>query len=275
MVAEQFTEFKTLQFEGREVANPTGQHLESSITQLVVGYNLTSRVALQISVPFIYRSFERPEGFAMDRGTESGLGDVSLVADAVVFLLEPHESDLALSVSLLGGVKSPTGATDRLKEEFNEIEVPAAPQSGIHGHDLTLGSGSFDGIFGAQTAVRYRRFFFEAGGFYYLRSEGAHGYEYADGVIGFGGPGVHFVRRQHRQLSLQFLISGEHKGRDRFRGELAEDTGNTSVYLGPRVLISLGKVSAELGGEIPVSIDNTALQAVPNYRLRARFVLQF
>src|SRR4051794_36869253 len=34
-VAEQFTHFGTLQFEGKEVPNPTGQHLDSSITQLV------------------------------------------------------------------------------------------------------------------------------------------------------------------------------------------------------------------------------------------------
>jgi hypothetical protein len=42
-------------------------------------------LALQANVPFIYRSFERPEGFAIDQGAESGLGDVSLLAKLVLF----------------------------------------------------------------------------------------------------------------------------------------------------------------------------------------------
>ena len=87
-VSEQFTHFGTLQLDGDEVANPTGQYLNSSITQLVLGYSINSRFGLQINVPLIYRSFERPEGFAIDRGTESGLGDVSLLAKFVLFQTE-------------------------------------------------------------------------------------------------------------------------------------------------------------------------------------------
>src|ERR1700736_1952501 len=84
-VGEQFTRFATVQIDGREVANPTGQYENSSITQLVAGYQINSRFALQISVPLIYREFKRPEGFAIDRGTVSGLGDVSLLLRTVLF----------------------------------------------------------------------------------------------------------------------------------------------------------------------------------------------
>ena len=49
------------------------------------GYSFNSRFALQVNVPLIYRSFQRPEGFAIDRGTESGLGDVSLLGKLVLF----------------------------------------------------------------------------------------------------------------------------------------------------------------------------------------------
>ena len=44
-IAEQFTHFGTLQFDDHEVANPTGQRLESSITQFVVGYEIDNRLA--------------------------------------------------------------------------------------------------------------------------------------------------------------------------------------------------------------------------------------
>jgi hypothetical protein len=292
-VAEQFTHFGTLQIDGREVANSAGQYLDSSITQLVPGYSITSRFALQLNVPLVYRSFERTEGFAIDRGTESGLGDISLLGKFVVFRKEAGggrsvafddpknpritrtEPSFTVSAVLIGGVKLPTGDTRRLKEEFNEIEVEGAPESGIHGHDLTLGTGSFDGVFGAQTSLRYHGFFFEADAQFMLRSEGAYDYHFADDLSWSGGPGYYLLRRPNALVGVQCAVSGEHKGLDQFRGEPAEDTGITSVFVGPRIVASVGKISGELAAEFPVSIDNTALQVVPDYRLRASVAVRF
>jgi hypothetical protein len=292
-VAEQFTYFGTLQLDGSEVANPTGQYLASSITQLVGGYSFNSRFALQINLPLIYRSFERPEGFVIDRGTESGLGDISLLGKFVLFHhesggraelkfddpknphFESHEPDFTISSVLLGGVKFPTGNTSRLKEEFVEIEIPGAPESGIHGHDLTLGTGSYDAILGGQVSLRYKSFFFEADTQFTWRGDGAYDYNFANDISWSGGPGYYFVRTPQTIVGLQLACSGEHKGTDTFRGEPAADTGITSVFLGPRLLVSRGKLSAEIGIDIPVSIDNTALQAVPDYRLRASLGLRF
>ena len=292
-IAEQFTHFGTLQLDGEEVANPTGQYLDSSITQLVAGYSFNSRFALQINVPLIYRSFERPEGFAIDRGTESGLGDISLLGKFVLFHttagenrsvnvddpksphFEKHEPDFTASALLIGGIKFPTGGTQRLKEEFNEVIVPGAPESGIHGHDLTLGTGSYDAIIGGQTSMRYKSFFFQADSQFTLRGDGAHQYNFANDLSWSGGPGYYFVRNRRMIVGLQFACSGEHKDVDRFRGQPAEDTGITSVFLGPRLLVSRGKFSAEFAAEFPVSIDNTALQVVPDYRLRASFAVRF
>ena len=291
--AEQFTRFGTLQLDGNEIDNPTGQYLNSSITQLVAGYGFNSRFALQINVPFIYRSFERPEGFALDRGTESGLGDISLLGKFVLFHreiggsaslkfddpknphLEKHDPDFTISALLIGGAKFPTGDTNRLKEELNEIVVPGAPESGIHGHDLTLGSGSYDGIFGGQFSVRAKSFFFETETQFNLRSAGAHHYRFANDISWSGGPGYYFVRSHQTIIGLQFVCSGEHKDVDHFRGQPAEDTGITSVFLGPRFIVSHGKLSAELAAELPVSIDNTALQVVPDFRLRGSFAVRF
>ncbi|MFL6520181.1 MAG: hypothetical protein ACJ8NS_08170 [Chthoniobacterales bacterium] len=291
--AEQFTHFGTLQFEGEEVSNPTGQYLNSSITQLVAGYSITPRFALQINVPLIYRSFERPEGFAIERGTESGLGDISLLGKFVLFHretggrtslkfddpknphFEKHDPDFTISALVISGVKFPTGDTNRIKEEFNEIEVPGAPESGIHGHDLTLGTGSYDGIFGCQFSLRAKSFFFQADSQFTLRGAGTHQYRFANDISWSGGPGYYFVRDRETIVGLQFVCSGEHKDVDRFRGQPAEDTGITSVFLGPRFIVSHGKLSGELAAELPVSIDSTALQVVPDYRLRASFAIRF
>jgi hypothetical protein len=257
-VAEQFTHFGTLQLDGREVDNPAGQYLDSSITQLVAGYSFNSRFALQINLPLIYRSFERPDGFAIDRGTESGLGDISLLGKFLMFHhetggsaslkfddpknphFETHDPDFTLSALLIGGVKFPTGNTGRLKEEFNEIQQSGAPESGIHGHDLTLGSGSYDGIVGGQFALRYQLFFFQADTQFTFRGDGAHQYNFANDLSWSGGPGFYIVRNHQTIVGLQLAISGEHKDVDRFRGQPAEDTGITSVFFGPRLIASYG-----------------------------------
>ena len=176
---------------------------------------------------------------------------------------------------LLTGVKFPTGATERLKEEFNEVEVPGAPESGIHGHDLTLGTGSYDGIFGGQSSLRYKSFFFQTDVQFTLRGDGAHQYHFANDLTWSGGPGYYFIRNAHAIVGLQFVVSGEYKDLDRFRGKKAEDTGITTVAVGPRIVASLGKVSAELGADLPVLIDNTALQVVPDYRIRGGIAIRF
>jgi hypothetical protein len=291
-VAEQFTSFGTLQFEGRKVGNPTGQYLNSAITQLVAGYDLTSRFALQTNVPIIYRDFKRPEGFAIDRGNISGLGDVTLLLKTVAFhyasaarrtflfqgknpVAVDHEPDFAASAILLTGLKLPTGATGRLKEEFHEVEIPGAPKSGIHGHDLTLGTGSYDGIFGEQTSIRYRSLFFEGNIQFTLRGDGAHQYHFANDLTWAAGPGYYVVRRADTMAGLQFDITGEHKDVDRFRGKPAEDTRITSIFVGPRIIAARGRLSAELAVDLPVLINNTALQAVPDYRLRGGIAVQF
>ncbi|PYK92044.1 MAG: hypothetical protein DME35_00240 [Verrucomicrobia bacterium] len=291
-VGEQFTRFATVQIDGREVANPTGQYENSSITQLVAGYIINDRFALQLNIPLIYREFKRPEGFAIDRGTESGLGDASLLLKTVAFhyssparrtfevggknpIAIEHEPDFTFSAVLLTGLKFPTGDSSRLEEEFHEIDIPGAPLSGIHGHDLTLGTGSFDGIFGEQTSLRYKNIFLETNVQFTLRGDGTHQYHFANDLGWSGGPGYYFIRRHDTIIGLQFDVTGEYKDVDRFRGKAAEDTGITSVFLGPRIVASRGRWSAEIGAEFPVSIDNTALQVVPDYRVRGGISLHF
>jgi hypothetical protein len=185
------------------------------------------------------------------------------------------EPDFTASVVLMAGVKFPTGDTSRLREELDETEIPGAPPSGIHGHDLALGTGSYDGVLGTPTSLRYRNFFFQADAQFALRGEGDFGYEPANDISWSGGPGYYFVRNSRTIVGLQFVVSGEHKDLDHFQGAAVEDTGITSVFLGPRVIASVGRVSAEIGIDIPVSIDNTALQTVADYRVRAGFAFRF
>ena len=291
-VSDQFTHFGTAQLDGHEVSNPTGQYENSSITQLVVGYGINDRFAVQLNLPLIYREFKRPEGFATQHGTVSGLGDISVLLNTLAVHYESgarkdfdvsgknpiaieHEPDFIFSAVLLTGVKFPTGDSSRLEEEFHEMEIPGAPPSGIHGHDLTLGTGSFDGIFGSQVSSRYKNFFADESLQFTLRGDGTHQYHFANDLTWDGGPGYYFFRKPDAICGLQFVVSGEHKNVDRFRGKPADDTGITSIFVGPRVVGSWSRWSAELDVDIPVSIDNTSFQIVPDYRIRGGVSVHF
>jgi len=291
-VAEQFTHFGTLQFDDREVANPTGQRLDSSVTQFVIGYEINDRLAVQFNAPFIYRDFRRPEGFAIDEGNVSGIGDVSLLVKAVLWrfastawrefnvegknpVAVEHEPDCTCSVVALAGLKFPTGDSSRLEEEFHEVEIPGAPENAIHGHDLTLGTGSYDGIFGAQSSLRYKNFFVEANGQFTLRGDGTHDYHFANDLTWNAGPGYYLLRKRDTLVGFQCAASGESKDVDRFQGRAAEDTGVTSVFVGPRIIASHNQISGELAAEFPVLMNTTAFQAVPDYRLHASIAVSW
>ena len=248
--------------------------MDSSITQLFAGYNFNSRVGVQLNVPLISRSFKRPEGFEIDRGTESGLGDISLTGHFMAYRYE--EMERTFTWNLLGGVKLPTGDSSRIAEELNEVEVPGAPESGIHGHDLTLGSGSVDGLIGTSIYARCKRLFLGASVQYDIRTEGDFNYRFAHDLTWSGGPGVLLVMKDECTISLQANCTGETKGMDTIAGQKVADTGITSVYLGPEVVASWKeKMNIEVGFDLPVSIDNTALQLVPDYRVRAALTWRF
>ncbi len=297
-VAEQFTHFGTTRFNGDKVDDPAGQHLDSSITQAFIGAAFAdNRFSLQVNIPYIHREYQRPAGFDIERGDESGLGDVSLLANVRVFRIDrgfhneagslskdgkssmpatrSGEPDFSATLNLLAGIKFPTGDASRIKEEFVEEEIEGAPESGIHGHDLALGTGSYDAILGAEALVRYRSIFFQAEVQYAIRGRGHYSYRFANDLLWSGGPGVYLYRRGTDSVALQCVVAGETKGYDRFRGEDALDTGTTMLSVGPRVSASLGKWSGDLGLDLPVISNATKFQTTADYRIRAGLTFHF
>ncbi len=304
-VAEQFTHFGTLRRGGDEVENPFDERIDSSITQVVAGYAPIPDLALQANLPIIRRSFRRVEEGVAVGGTESGIGDLSLIARYTPWT---HVTATSLvRLTLIGGVKLPTGDSDRLREELAHgagegehaagarvASIAGAPsvaqsvrfhagqlpddevESGVHGHDLALGSGSFDGILGAGLFASRGRAFATATVQYAIRGRGDFDYRYADDLAGSGGPG-YFVWLEHdRSLGIQALLSGETKGKDEQGGERLDDTAITTLYVGPGLLFTWGaSLGAELAVDLPVVQNNTALQVVADYRIRGGLSWRF
>jgi len=264
---------------GQEVDNPTGQYMNSSITQFLVGYQVSEKFGLQLNVPYIRRSYKRPTGVSgtpapTESGTESGLGDVVLTGSFQGFHYRTEKSTFIWT--LLGGIKFPTGSADRLKEEAMESEDPAAPPSGVHGHDLALGSGSFDGIVGTAIYGRHGRLFGTADFHVTIRNKGAHEYRYADEWMLAVKPGAYLWLSDEGTFGLQLAAIGETKGKDTFQGEVAQDTGISQITLGPEASFTWHEnLSADLGVDFPVVQNNTSLQAVGDYRVRAAVSWRF
>jgi hypothetical protein len=262
-VAEQFTHFGTVQEDGHKVASE-GQYIDSSVAQVFAGYNFNNNVGVQLNLPVIYRAF----GSETIHGTELGIGDVSLVG---TFTPYRHLSErFNFSWTLLGGVKFPTGDSSRLNTPDSELP------EGIGGHDLALGSGSYDGLVGTGASGRWKRLFASASLQYAIRSEGDFQHQYANDLTWFGGPGVYLVLGHQYTLSLQAVVSGETKGKDTFSGVPDGDSAETLVYLGPQVNLTWGSRLAVVAGvDLPVSRDNSGLQVLPDYRVRGAVTLRF
>ncbi len=272
--ATQYTDFGTTQLDGHEVSNEANQHLTSSITQAIVGYNFTPRFSAQLNLPFIHRSYERPEGFNNDQGSETGIGDASFIGRFLI--TRQDQPDTTLIWNLLAGVKLPTGSSARLQEEFAEVEVPGAPKSGIHGHDLALGSGSFDGLIGTSAYFRYRHAFITAAVQYAIRSQGDYDYRYANALSWESGIGGYLILTEQHTLTLQAMVTGDYKTKDNFQGNAAVDTASNAIYLGPKLVGTWGKHgSAELGVELPVKLQNSDFQTVPDVRVRGGITWRF
>jgi hypothetical protein len=263
-VAEQYTYFNTLQIAGRDAPNEGTQFLNSSVSQVFAGYNFNSRFGVQFNLPVIYRSY----GYFTRRGSESGIGDASLLGNVRLYQRLTEESTLAWTA--LGGIKFPTGNPSQLK--------PAQPDfaPGIGGHDLALGSGSYDGLLGTGFFARWKRLFLTGSMQYGVRTEGAFGYQFANDWTWLGGPGVYVVLGDVHTLSLQAVVSGESKGQDTVNGIPTDDTAITSVFLGPQVNYTWSsRLSAMVGADWPVSIVSSGEQVVPTYRIRAAVTVRF
>jgi len=293
-VSEQFVPYRTIQFDGTELSMNDPDYLDSSITHLVPTYNFSSRFGLSLNVPVVYRSFKRREVRYSTSGPPRSVvedddllafGDLALVARWTAW--EKNEMEYGVVFNLLGGVKFPTADTDRIQDEVEQARIydtlvppPHDPLghsiSGVHQHEISPGSGSFDGIFGATLNTRWKRLFFNSQVQYYLRTEGEDTFEYGDELMISGGPGGYALLKDSFTLSVQALAVYDTLARTRLLGRKSDYTGMTAWYMGPLVTVTWGeRFSANAGADLPLSIANNGLQNVPDFRVHAGFSYRF
>lgn len=282
-VSTQFTHFGTLQHDGHTASNPAGEELDSSITQFIIGYDFAHALGVQLGVPVIHRSFQRLHHGVLEDGSVSGVGDVSFLAHWAPIHIQ--RSDFLVTVRFFAGLSLPTGDSDRVLEEAAESghhgegegeEGGEEAASGVHGHDLALGTGGVSGIFGVDARVQWKRLFTTMGIEAAVRLKGANDYKFADEMTWHGSLGAVLMEEKDFILALAAECNGSSKGQDVFRGVRATDTAATIVYLGPKLSATWQqRYHAEVGVEFPVLCESTGVQIVPDYRISATVGVRF
>ncbi|HYV29446.1 MAG TPA: hypothetical protein VFA77_18075 [Candidatus Eisenbacteria bacterium] len=281
-ISQQYIPYETLQKEGnRYSAIPflDAAFLDNSITHFVPGYNFSPSLGVSVNLPYIYRKYHLTEITypqpVEQSGNLSGLGDASIVGRWTVF--KKIKMDRSVVINILAGIKFPTGDTEQLEQEvaqerYLQSIFPNGHQhafGGVHQHDLSLGSGSYDGVFGLTANFRWKRSFFNGQAQYYLRTE-ALDYEFGDLSIISGGPGVYALLLDNFTLSVQASAFYESLNRDTVLDQKNNQTGSTAWYMGPQISLTWGEhFSANAGADFPLRIYNRGIQSVPDYRVHA------
>ncbi len=261
-IAEQFTDFGTFKSDGHSASNPDSEYIHSLSSQLFAGYNFNHRFGLQFNLPLIWREY----GQVAAHGSEFGPGDASLTGNFLIY--QKAELDWTFSWTALAGIKFPTGDSSWLgKPDF---------AAGIGGHDLALGSGSFDGLVGTGFSARWKKVFLNGQMQYAIRTEGDFQHQYANDWDFSGGPGIYLALKDNYTLALQAVVSGESKGKDTFAGVPDGDSAETIVYVGPQIDFTWSEnFSAHVGVDLPVSYANSGDQIMPSYRVHGAATWRF
>lgn len=275
-IAHQFTRLGTVWSGDQKLGNPVNQYIDSQAIQFTAGYSRGGPWSWQFTMPYLSRSYLRPDHALIETGREAGWGDATLAARYRLYRKVTETRSVEFAV--LGGVKFATGDATHLGDEIGETPHHHAnfPDSGVHGHDLALGSGSTDYLLGADGEWRQQRFFVRGSLQYKLRRPGAFDYRLADEASWEAGPGAYAILTHEHSLAVQGLFAAEHKGLDTLAGEKQDDTGSSFHYVGARLTATWrDSLTVSASVEVPVRRRTSETMVVPDYRWRTAFTWRF
>lgn len=162
------------------------------------------------------------------------------------------------------------------KTLFRHGGTKHSPTSGVHGHGLALGTGSWDVIAGSNLFARYGKWLTAGSAQYTFRNTGSHGYRYGDDFLWDLGFGRYLLLDEQRSIAVRFNILGEVKGYDTISGVDGRDSGLTSLFLGPEINFTTGNnIFGLLALDIPTVMNNTETGVVADYRIRLSVMYRF
>jgi len=216
-------------------AHSADRHLR---TTLAVAFGATDRLTFSVSLPYL-----RHDGLAegehghsggssintvVRRGNVGGIGDASLLAKYRLLGTGPA------GLSLLGGLKAPTGSTRHRDDHGERLEIEHQP-----------GSGSWDLVFGGAAGLPVAGVQLDASLLYQRAGEGAMKTRLGDRLLGgvaishrFGSSEHHHdddTEAPHGHSSWDGFVelTGEWEGRQRIAGDVERESGGKAIFLSP------------------------------------------
>ena len=252
------------------------QELQSYITQVYAGYNFNKELSLQYNLPVIYREFRRFKNNHNESGSESGLGDLTMLLRYTPF--QEFHSNSNYRLDFFTGLKLPTGNTDRLKEvrddhsERINFRHGGADGNLIGGDDLTLGTGSLDYILGSSLYYQYSRYHLVGNAQYLFRTEGDYDYQFGNDFQWFLSQGYFLTLDHSHTLALRFRLSGETKEKDKLNGIKQNGSEEMNLFAGPELILTLGdNTTLQVLADFALENDDSEFEVVP----KKRFIVSF
>jgi len=232
-----------------ELAALAAQHVHAHTTDYNLGvaaslaYGLTDHLMITASLPYVRREDLREGEHShaggvvsntVNRlGTIAGVGDASLMAQYVL----AHDHARGWALSLIGGVKVPTGPTHRTDPSGERLETEHQP-----------GTGSWDPLFGLAASKSAGRWSVHASAQYQLSTKGAQDTRLGDrmnlsaaAVYTVAGYDPHDEEEEHHahrdppSWAIMLEPSYEWEGRQEIAGAIEQASGAKVLWLSPGV----------------------------------------
>ncbi len=281
-VQHQSTRLGSFHAGGRRLSNPYDERILSHLTQLTLTLPQSRETAWQVSLPLVQRHFRRVNGTQLETGWERGVGDLRLAASRrLLDMRRTSTADQTLksetTVRWTTGLRLPTGATSRMSE-VTALPSPllTAPSRGashgghttsgarVAGLDLSPGEGSWGLFLGPDLTWRAGRGFLGAQTLWTVNTHGAGGLGGYEAFQWRLQGGRYLSVRHHGSTKWHLALSGERA------------LGFRGLSLEPGVAWTMGtQASAELAVELPLDRRTSAVQLVPDSRIKAGLSWRF
>ncbi len=261
---------------------PSGDvHSVSSLMSpsLFAAYGVTDRLTLGVLLPYQLRSNVRSPDENSDvnkLGNSSGIGDTTFFAEQNVY----RSADNLSHLSLVAGIKTPTGATNINSSLGTRFEPHHQP-----------GSGSWDPMFGMAFTQGIGRFSLDTSHMYMISTAGTRdgdGHSVVQGNVlnynialsyALGGSPVRsglFASSNESRFTFVTEFNGERREHQRAGGLSDPNSASNVVYISPGIRYAGGRnwnVGVSIG--TPIVHDMKGYQDPPSYRIIQRFVYVF
>lgn len=287
-IDHQFTEYDPTD-NGERYSQKNGDQVEVfATTQFSVGYDLSDRAGLQVTLPLIYRESETFNNYRSSSDSDTELGDMILSTNySLININSPQGLSFILGGSL--GLKLPTGDSGTLESyedsstaesKFNYADSDFKPRhhpvsSASGGRVLTFGSGSYDYLTGLSFYSRYQRWLMMGAIQYTFRTEGDYNYKFADDLLFDFGPGYYFSLQDDFTAAARIVLTGEFKKQDHSNDELVKGSGYSNLFLGPEVVFTFLNSMFRAGIDFRVTSDEADADVMPDTRFRSGLTWRF